>query len=519
VTQPPHQKPTGGGPALDARSEARRVVAIGGDRDELEFVTVGIDVGSSTSHLVLSRLRLRRLADRLSSRMVVVSRESLYRSPVALTPYRADYTIDADVVAARVAADYRAAGFEAADVQTGAVILTGEAVKRHNARDLADRLADVAGTFVAATAGAHLEAVIAAHGAGAVARSRTAPDQLILNVDIGGGTTKIAVVRNGLVEATGAIAIGGRLVAFAPGTDRVVRLEPAGRMFGGRVGLDLALGSLISTADQMRLADRMADDLMTIIGGECSARELEAFWVTDPIRLDRPADVLLFSGGVGGYLAGEIADRFDDLGRDLGRAIQARLVDRGLARSVAAPRETIRATVIGASQYVVQASGATVLVTDESVLPLRNVQVIDPRIEFPISAADVGDVAERIRAHLDRTTGETASAIALVLRWRGVPFHSALRALADAIVRAIATSGRSPRPLVLLFDVDVGRSVGALLRDEVAFDRPLVSLDGLDVRELDYVDIAERDPVTGAHLVVVKSLVFSAATDASSEWA
>jgi ethanolamine utilization protein EutA len=175
--------------------------------------------------------------------------------------------------------------------------------------------------------------------------------------------------------------------------------------------------------------------------------------------------------------------------------------------------------VIGASQYVVQASGATVLVTDESVLPLRNVQVIDPRIEFPISAADVGDVAERIRAHLDRTTGETASAIALVLRWRGVPFHSALRALADAIVRAIATSGRSPRPLVLLFDVDVGRSVGALLRDEVAFDRPLVSLDGLDVRELDYVDIAERDPVTGAHLVVVKSLVFSAATDASSEWA
>ena len=179
--------------------------------DNVELRTVGIDIGSSTSHLMFSLVHLQRLGTALSSRFVVIKRQIMWQSPIKLTPYLPDYTIDTDDLAEFFGGCYHLAQVDPDDVDSGAVILTGEAIKRHNARAIAELFSEVSGTFVCASAGHHMECQMAAHGSGAVAMSR-GNGNTVLNVDIGGGTTKLAWIEKGEILATIAIAVGGRLI-------------------------------------------------------------------------------------------------------------------------------------------------------------------------------------------------------------------------------------------------------------------------------------------------------------------
>src|SRR3954452_15168025 len=195
--------------------------------DNVELTTVGIDIGSSTSHLMFSRVHLQRLGTALSSRFVVVSRKIIWQSPILLTPYLADYTIDVDELGGFIGGCYGYAGVDPDDVDSGAVILTGEAIKRRNARAIADLFSEEAGKFVCASAGHHMECQMAAHVSGAVALSR-GHGATILNVDIGGGTTKFALIEKGVITATAALAVGGRLVVVTAGQG-LVRIEDPAR--------------------------------------------------------------------------------------------------------------------------------------------------------------------------------------------------------------------------------------------------------------------------------------------------
>ncbi len=179
--------------------------------DNVELRTVGIDIGSSTSHLMFSLVHLQRLGTALSSRFVVIKRQIMWQSPIKLTPYLPDYTIDTDDLAEFFGGCYHLAQVDPDDVDSGAVILTGEAIKRHNARAIAELFSEVSGKFVCASAGHHMECQMAAHGSGAVAMSRGNANT-VLNVDIGGGTTKLALIEKGEILATIAIAVGGRLI-------------------------------------------------------------------------------------------------------------------------------------------------------------------------------------------------------------------------------------------------------------------------------------------------------------------
>ncbi|MDO8562830.1 MAG: ethanolamine ammonia-lyase reactivating factor EutA, partial [Candidatus Limnocylindria bacterium] len=189
----------------------------GGDagwlQDNVVLTTVGIDIGSATSHLMFARLHLQRLARELSSRFVVVEREVLHRSPILLTPYRDDATIDVEALGAFIHRAYAEAGLAREAIDTGAVILTGVALQRANAAAVAGLFAEEGGRFVCASAGHGLEALLAAHGSGSVAAS-AASGETILNVDIGGGTSKLALAIGGDVAAVSAIAVGARLITF-----------------------------------------------------------------------------------------------------------------------------------------------------------------------------------------------------------------------------------------------------------------------------------------------------------------
>src|SRR6202050_5540152 len=195
-------------------------------QDNVSLTTVGIDIGSSGTQVIFSRLHLGRLAEDLTSRYYVVSRETLFQSPVALTPYQSDERIDDAKLGAIIDDAYTAANLHPDNIDTGVVILTGEALRPENRQGTAGILSEQGGEFVTATAGHHMESMLAAYGSGA-ARVSSDQGKRILNIDIGGGTTKLGLVENGKVIATAAVHIGGRLQVVEDG--QIARLDPAGR--------------------------------------------------------------------------------------------------------------------------------------------------------------------------------------------------------------------------------------------------------------------------------------------------
>src|SRR5581483_5346439 len=221
--------------------------------ERLDLLRVGIDIGSSTSHLAFSRLVLRKDASAFSTRYRVTEREIAWTSPVTLTPYATASRIDFNALRRFIEQSYDAAGLAPDDIDTGAVVITGEALAKENAQPIADYFAQSGGQFVCVSAGPHHEAMLAAHGSGAVALTRDT-GRRVLNVDIGGGTTKLSLIDRGEILATAALHIGARLIAFdQAGT--VTRLEQAGQVLAREAGL--ALGGTISEAQKKLLASLM----------------------------------------------------------------------------------------------------------------------------------------------------------------------------------------------------------------------------------------------------------------------
>ena len=210
--------------------------------DHVTLTSVGIDIGSAGTQVIFSKVHLRRLGEELTSRYYVTSRETLYRSPVALTPYLSEEHIDGARLGAIIDDAYAAAKLQPDDIDTGVVILTGEALRRENAQTIAKLLAEKGGELVCATAGHHMEAMLAAYGSGA---ARVSSDQRkrILNIDTGGGTTKLALVENGRVIATAAVHIGGRLQVVDE-RGQIVRLDPAGKHHAAQAGFSWSKGDV-----------------------------------------------------------------------------------------------------------------------------------------------------------------------------------------------------------------------------------------------------------------------------------
>lgn len=467
--------------------------------DHIELTTVGIDIGSSTSHLMVSRLHLRRMGMSLSSRYVVVRRVALARPPIWFTPYAADETIDARRLYELVGEGFRAAGFTPQDIDTGAVILTGVAAERVNARAIADLFAETSGRFVCATAGHRLEAVLAAHGSGAVEMSRER-DAVVLHVDVGGGTSKLALVRSGQIVEVAAIGVGARLLAFDE-DGRVVRIEAAGRAVADHLGLRLRHGETLPASSRHALAGAMAAALVEAMSGGSLSPLASELMLTEPLTSPPRPELVTFSGGVAEFVYGEERRDFGDLAGELGRELTP------MARG-ARPAERIRATAVGVSQFTVQVSGDTLCLSRPSILPLRNLPVIHASLSDQAAPHPAG-VAEAIRAGFRRLDlDEGSRPVAVALDWRGAPSYRNLRALAEGIQGAVPASIGSGFPLVLVFTQDVARLMGDLLRDELAVTADIVAIDGVELRELDFIDIGQIVDGRRVVPVIVKSLVF-----------
>jgi len=477
--------------------------------ENVELATVGVDVGSSTSHLMFATVRLQRKTQALSSEFVVVERRVLWKSPILMTPFLADGSIDAQSLGAFVARCYADAGLDRGEIDTGAVILTGEAVKRTNARAIADLFATESGKFVCASAGHDLECVLAAHGSGAVAISQET-SRTILNVDIGGGTTKLALIANGEIVSTCAFAVGGRLLAFdAQGC--LERIDESARLAAEATGASLRIGERPAPEALQRVVDALGDVLISFIGGGRPTALAQSLVLTQPLDASPRPQAITFSGGVAEYLYARESRDFGDIARLLAARVRCACESGRIATPVSEPREGIRATVIGASQFTVQVSGKTIHVGAGVALPLRNVPVIAPALALgeEISSAAV---ASAIQAALARAPGSAEGGpIALAIRWRGDPHYRRLHALAEGIAGALAKWFVGTAPLVLMIDGDVGRTLGHILEHELRIGRAVISIDGIQLKEFDFVDIGAVIRPADVVPIVIKSLLFSGA--------
>ena len=474
--------------------------------DNIELTTVGIDIGSSTTHLMFSHLHLQRLGQYLSSRYVVVERRILHRSPILITPYRADYTIDAEELKSFINGAYKEAGLAPKDVDSGAIILTGEAIKRHNAREIADLFASEAGKFVCASAGHNLESLLAAQGSGAVAASRN-PAQTVLNIDMGGGTCKLALCHNGEVVETAAIAVGGRLVAVDD-QGRLERIEEAALWVADAIGVHLNLGEVLSQEDQQRLADALADALMDLALRRPLSPLAEKLRVTAPLSSTLPLDAVTFSGGVSEYIYGTEQRTFGDIAVPLAEAMKSRLAASGLPALGQPPDERIRATVIGASQFTVQVSGNTISISDTGALPIHNLIVLYPQLpdREEIAPEELSSAIHKAFERFDLEDG--TDPVALGIGWQGMPRYPLLRDIAQGIVDGVPKNIKAGMPLVLVFSNDCGKLIGDIMREEMGVSGQVVSIDNIYLKEFDYIDIGEVIYPANVVPVVVKSLVF-----------
>jgi ethanolamine utilization protein EutA len=472
--------------------------------DNVELVTVGVDIGSSTSHLVFGRVHMQRQAQSLSSRYQVVRREVLHRSPILLTPFRSDGLIDVDFLDRFVEESYREAGLTPGEVDTGAVILTGVALQKANARAVAELFASRGGDFVCASAGHNLEAILAAHGSGAVARSRGRPG-LALHVDVGGGTSKLALIEDGSVVATTATEVGGRLVVIGD-ADLVVRAEPAALAAAADIGIQLEVGCPLPAGQRRALAARLAAVLLEAAAGRVTTTLGRELQLGEELPDTAGAvDIWSGSGGVMEYVAGRETAGYGDIAPELAAALEVACGARRV--SLAPVAEGIRATAMGASQFTVQLSGNTVHLPVRPFLPVHNLPVVRVGLdEGPLRATQVARAVASGFRRLDIEEGSRP--VALAVAWQGDPHYRELRALADGLAKALPRSLARSLPLVIACESDIGRSLGGILADELGVRADILAIDGLQLLELDYIDVGRALQPAGVVPVVIKSLAF-----------
>ncbi len=476
-------------------------------RDNVALTSVGIDIGSSGTQVIFSTIHLQRKADSHASRYVIVDRQTAYASEVKFTPFLSENEIDAAALGQIIDAAYADAAILPRDIDTGVVILTGEALRRDNAEAIAGVVAARGGDFLTATAGNHMEAMLAAFGSGAAKQSFDRQAR-ILNVDIGGGTTKLALVDRGAIVWTAALHIGGRLIASE--ANRVTRIEATGAYFSREAGVSLNLGDPIS-ADQMRtVATHMADLLTKAITSRDLPKDVSALFLTEIPTDFSDLTGVVFSGGVGAYVSGQEDRDFGDLGFHLGALLRTRALAGDFGAPMLASGSAIRATALGASEYSVQLSGQTSTITAPGrCLPRRSLQVLKPAIDLA-DIPESTEIADAIQAHFEAFDLDPVQhEVVLAFEFQTVPEYARIRALADGIQAALSGRIAAGQGLYVMIDGDIAQTLGGILREDLGVENDLLILDGISLRDFDYIDLGKIRLPSFTVPVTVKSLLFS----------
>ena len=442
------------------------------------LLSVGLDVGTTSTQMIVSRLTAENRASSFAvPKMEITEREILYRSPVHFTPLSSETLVDGMALRKLIEKEYASAEITPANVDTGAVIITGETSRKENAQTVLRELSDFAGDFVVATAGPDLESILAARGAGAIERSQ---ENRVLHMDIGGGTSNLCLLEDGKILATGCLNVGGRLLKLDETGKITYRSPVLEDITSLQVGDVPTSGQLAELAKTLASALEMAAGLREEIDILCKlmTKETGRPWQI-PERV-----IPSFSGGVADCIATDYPDRqFGDIGPALGRAIRESRLCQGQYFLGA---ETIRATVIGAGCHSVRLSGSTVFYQNIT-FPMKNI---------PVAVAENPKTAEDVRNALGSLDGDGF----LAIPGYPSPNYSQVKSLAEVI-----TQGFGDRPVMVCVEADMAKALGHCLRLLLPKDRPCLCMDGLCLELGSYLDVGE--PVGPALPVVIKTLI------------
>jgi ethanolamine utilization protein EutA len=471
--------------------------------NEIEILSVGVDVGTSTSHLVFSNILLKRdeLSD--SRRFEIQERNVIYEGRIINTPLLDNDKIDIDKLTDFLKAEYKRAGIDPADIQTGAVVVTGETAKKDNARQIVDALSNDAGKFVAATAGPNFESLIAAMGSGATNRSKDY-NKTILSCDIGGGTSNIAISKNGEILSTSCISVGAILLGVnAEG--KIWRIDEPARKVIDHLGLNYGIGDQIPKEDIERIATGFAEVLIEVITGPARSSLAKQLMVTKDLDFPDRIDEYSFSGGVAEFIYGRNGN-YSDIGQVLADKIKS--LTFKLPSPVIEPVNKIRATVIGAGAYSLSISGSSGFMDDKITFPIKNVPVI--RVDVERSKLSVEHVVSQINISFQRFDLKEGEEIAALYFKDPVrASYPKLELFAKSIEAALPNSIKNKMPIILIFEKDIACGVGNVMRRETGLKTNLLSLDELILEEGDWIDIGEPLVAGQVFPVTVKSLVFN----------
>ena len=455
-----------------------------------KLLSVGLDVGTTSTQMIVSELRVENRASSFAvPDMEITARDIRYKSPVYFTPLLDESHVDGQKIRELVEAEYAAAGIRRADVDTGAVIITGETSRKENARAVLSALSDLAGDFVVATAGPDLESVLAARGAGAVAYSEQTGKK-VLHMDIGGGTSNLAWIENGKIVATGCMNVGGRLIKFDENC-RITYVSPVLAEL-----CKLKPGDTVTEQALEEVARMLTQALEMAAGLREPTELLEMLWTEEAGEKRTVVDagpyknaVMSFSGGVADCIGREIPWReFGDMGPILGRVIRNSRLCAGVYRL---GEETIRATVIGAGCHSAQLSGSTVF--------YRNVRFPMKNLPVAVLTEEEQSLPHRIREALSRQEGDVA---ALALPGITAPGYSQVKAMAAGIAE-----GLGHRPVVVALEQDMAKALGHALALILPPDREILCIDNVRLSADSYLDVGA--PVGPALPIVVKTLILS----------
>ena len=295
----------------------------------------------------------------------------------------------------------------------------------------------------------------------------------------------------------------------------MIGVEEAGRRIGKAVGLDLTLGRRIEMGELSTMALYMADRLVEAISLSPLAAEPQRLMLTAPLTHTGQVHALLFSGGVSEFIYDRQDSQFGDLGPLLAEKLKSRIAKTGI--EVLKPTVGIRATVIGASQYVVQVSGSTIFLSPLEVVPIRNIPVVTPDFSLGGEEIDPVHVRENVTKALKRfDLQDGTSPVAIAFRWEGSATFARIRAFCDGIIAGMKDNLSGGNPVVLVNDGDVGGLFGIHLKEEMHLPNPVISIDGIDLKEFGFIDIGSLIATSGAVPVVIKSLMFSGALNRTS---
>lgn len=469
--------------------------------------SVGIDIGTSTTQLIFSRLVMENLASGYAvPKITIVDKEIVYRSGIYTTPLLSETEIDAKQVSQIVQMEYQKAGKRPEDVQTGAVIITGETARKKNANAMLEALSTMAGEFVVATAGPDLESVLSARGAGTDDISAV-ERMTVANLDIGGGTTNIALFNRGTLAGVSCLDIGGRLIKLRDG--KIIYIYHKIENLAREHGISIKTGDRVEVETLKRICTLMADQLAQALHLKRAEPDHQRYYTNDgkPLQGEPTIQAVTFSGGVADFVyesTDENVFRFDDIGILLGQAIAAHPAFRTVR--IFRAKETIRATVIGAGNHTTEVSGSTISYNTER-LPIKNIPIVQVETEKETTAEGI---VESLRRQIPIYFAEgKPEQIALALSGEGWSSFQKIQELAESICEGGKAVLESGFPLIVVLEQDIGKVLGNALNYRLENRKEVICLDSIAAKSGDYIDIGV--PVANGRVipVVIKTLIMN----------